>query len=100
MGRPCEVLGKAGGIKPIAKPLQAVQVVDIQRSVTSDRQADAMNGYREMMRQLPQLCEGPTTVAHVVFGVNFKPSHRACIFQNGAVVLRFVSDADGGGQMG
>ena len=93
MGRPGQMLGKAGRVEPADKMLETSQVVGIQIALATNGQPDAMNRDREPFRQMAQLRYRASAIPHVVLGMDFQPANRAGVGHDVGVVLRLVANA-------
>ncbi len=92
------MFGEAGRIEPADQMLQPCQMIGIQCPLATDGEADAMDGDGKLFAEVAQLRNRAATVAHVIFGMDFQPFHRACIGEDIGKMLRLVANTCGSRQ--
>jgi hypothetical protein len=91
---PAQVLGDEPGLGQVHEPLEAPQVLAIERICRAQRQADAVQAERVELTQLQQVFDLCAAIGEIIFAVRFEPADVGPLAQQ--VVVVSSSQADPG----
>ena len=94
------MLGEACGLIAVAKGFETLQMVLVERTSTTNREANAVDGKRVSRPQTLQHRVRQAACAHIIFGMNFDKGQRAGCLGDAVKMLGLEADTDGRGQMG